>query len=359
MDYSGEGPWSPLIPNSTCEPMEEDHVADQEMAPESMETDEASTSTRTNPSQIGFGENPEQGMRLTDLFRELEDMFDNILTETARGLDPFFLSLTSHHSSHGIVQSCVCTTQALERSYWKKEKDVAAMVVEEVDTIVAVVGEDNAVGEDKADDELLAEDKTDKEVDNEQREEDVVAMVVEEVDTIVAVVGEDKTEDELLAEDRADKDDDNETEVVTEDIDNLVLNINSTLTIHISTPHTLTSDITTSHHTGTAHSSTLSTRPTILRPHSAHYTQTIIISTLITNIFNISHSVNINTDRNIEHAPSTEDVTDTTQPVTEAYNMGVAALTLVVVMVLGCALRALLKRYNVQCRAPVRRRPRP
>lgn len=42
--------------------------------------------------------------------------------------------------------------------------------------------------------------------------------------------------------------------------------------------------------------------------------------------------------------------------VTEAYNMGVAALTLVVVMVLGCAL---LKRYNVQCRAPVRRRPRP
>uniref|UniRef100_K1PSD8 C2H2-type domain-containing protein n=1 Tax=Magallana gigas TaxID=29159 RepID=K1PSD8_MAGGI len=55
MDYSGEGPWSPLIPNSTCEPMEEDHVADQEMAPESMETDEASTSTRTNSSQIGFG----------------------------------------------------------------------------------------------------------------------------------------------------------------------------------------------------------------------------------------------------------------------------------------------------------------
>uniref|UniRef100_A0A8W8MEZ9 Uncharacterized protein n=1 Tax=Magallana gigas TaxID=29159 RepID=A0A8W8MEZ9_MAGGI len=54
-------------------------------------------------------------------------------------------------------------------------------------------------------------------------EEDVAAMVVEEVDTIVAVVGEDKTEDELLAEDRADKDDDNEAEVVTEDIDNLVL----------------------------------------------------------------------------------------------------------------------------------------
>nr|XP_034316401.1 uncharacterized protein LOC117685922 [Crassostrea gigas] len=122
MEYSGEGPWSPLIPNSTCEPMEEDHVADQEMAPESMETDEASTSTRTNSSQIGFGgvkkipytiqkvgertimknnaidvnynirfnaENPEQGMRLTDLLRELEDMFDNILNETARGLDPF------------------------------------------------------------------------------------------------------------------------------------------------------------------------------------------------------------------------------------------------------------------------------
>lgn len=43
------------------------------------------------------------------------------------------------------------------------------MVVEEVDTIVAVVGEDNAVGEDKADDELLAEDKADKEVDNELR----------------------------------------------------------------------------------------------------------------------------------------------------------------------------------------------
>lgn len=37
------------------------------------------------------------------------------------------------------------------------------MVVEEVDKIVAVVGED------KADDELLAEDKADKEVDNEQR----------------------------------------------------------------------------------------------------------------------------------------------------------------------------------------------
>uniref|UniRef100_A0A8W8MLF5 Uncharacterized protein n=1 Tax=Magallana gigas TaxID=29159 RepID=A0A8W8MLF5_MAGGI len=43
---------------------------------------------------------------------------------------------------------------------------------------------------------------------------------------------------------------------------------------------------------------------------------------------------------------------------TEAYNMGVAALTLVAVMVLGCALRALLRHYNVQCRAPVRRRPR-
>lgn len=43
------------------------------------------------------------------------------------------------------------------------------MVVEEVDTIVAVVGGDKAVGEDKADDELLAEDKADKEVDNKQR----------------------------------------------------------------------------------------------------------------------------------------------------------------------------------------------
>ncbi|XP_052696175.1 uncharacterized protein LOC128174743 [Crassostrea angulata] len=122
MDYSGKGPWSPLIPNSTCEPMEEDHVADQEMTPDSMETDEASTSTRTNTYQIGFGgvkkipytiqkvgertimknnaidinynirlnaENPEQGMRLTDLLRELEDMFDNILNETARRLDLF------------------------------------------------------------------------------------------------------------------------------------------------------------------------------------------------------------------------------------------------------------------------------
>ncbi|XP_052694502.1 uncharacterized protein LOC128172796 [Crassostrea angulata] len=38
--------------------------------------------------------------------------------------------------------------------------------------------------------------------------------------------------------------------------------------------------------------------------------------------------------------------------------MGVAALTLVAVMVLGCSLRALLRHYNVQCRAPVRRRPR-
>uniref|UniRef100_A0A8W8MFH3 Uncharacterized protein n=1 Tax=Magallana gigas TaxID=29159 RepID=A0A8W8MFH3_MAGGI len=89
IDYSGEGPWSPLIPNSTCVPMEEDHVADLEMAPESMETDKASTSTRTNPPQIGFSEKPEQGMRRSYLLRELEDMFDNILNETARGLDPF------------------------------------------------------------------------------------------------------------------------------------------------------------------------------------------------------------------------------------------------------------------------------
>lgn len=43
---TAEGPWSPLIPNSTCVPMEKDHITDQEMAPESMETDEASTSTR-------------------------------------------------------------------------------------------------------------------------------------------------------------------------------------------------------------------------------------------------------------------------------------------------------------------------
>lgn len=124
MDYSGEGPWSPLIPNSTCEPMEEDHVTDQEMAPESMETDEASTSTRTNSPQIGFGgvkkipytiqkvgertimknnavdinynirfnaENPEQGMRLSDLLRELEDMFDNVITEAAQGLALFWI----------------------------------------------------------------------------------------------------------------------------------------------------------------------------------------------------------------------------------------------------------------------------
>lgn len=48
-------------------------------------------------------------------------------------------------------------------------------------------------------------------------------MVVEEVDTIVAVVGEDKAEDELLAEDKEDKEVDNEAEVVTEDIDNLLL----------------------------------------------------------------------------------------------------------------------------------------
>lgn len=55
------------------------------------------------------------------------------------------------------------------------------------------------------------------------REEDVAAMVVEDVDKIVAIVGEDKAEDELLAEDTADKEVDNEAEVVTEDIDNLLL----------------------------------------------------------------------------------------------------------------------------------------
>uniref|UniRef100_A0A8W8MKB3 Secreted protein n=1 Tax=Magallana gigas TaxID=29159 RepID=A0A8W8MKB3_MAGGI len=38
--------------------------------------------------------------------------------------------------------------------------------------------------------------------------------------------------------------------------------------------------------------------------------------------------------------------------------MGVAALALVVLLVLGCALRALLKHFHVQCRTPVRRRPR-
>eukprot|EP00105_Crassostrea_gigas_P037473 XP_019921621.1 PREDICTED: uncharacterized protein LOC105325528 [Crassostrea gigas] len=38
--------------------------------------------------------------------------------------------------------------------------------------------------------------------------------------------------------------------------------------------------------------------------------------------------------------------------------MGVAALTHVVLLVLGCALRALLKHFHVQCRTPVRRRPR-
>lgn len=43
--------------------------------------------------------------------------------------------------------------------------------------------------------------------------------------------------------------------------------------------------------------------------------------------------------------------------VTDAYNMGVAALALVVLLVLGCALRALLRHFGVQCRTPVRRRP--
>uniref|UniRef100_A0A8W8NZ42 Uncharacterized protein n=1 Tax=Magallana gigas TaxID=29159 RepID=A0A8W8NZ42_MAGGI len=37
--------------------------------------------------------------------------------------------------------------------------------------------------------------------------------------------------------------------------------------------------------------------------------------------------------------------------------MGVAALALVVLLVLGCALRALLRHFGVQCRTPVRRRP--
>uniref|UniRef100_A0A8W8MM85 Uncharacterized protein n=1 Tax=Magallana gigas TaxID=29159 RepID=A0A8W8MM85_MAGGI len=43
---------------------------------------------------------------------------------------------------------------------------------------------------------------------------------------------------------------------------------------------------------------------------------------------------------------------------TEAYNMGVAALSHVMLLVLGCALRALLKHFNVQCWTPVRRRLR-
>uniref|UniRef100_A0A8W8MGS4 Uncharacterized protein n=1 Tax=Magallana gigas TaxID=29159 RepID=A0A8W8MGS4_MAGGI len=56
-------------------------------------------------------------------------------------------------------------------------------------------------------------------------EEDVAAMVVEDVDKIVAVVGEDKAKDELLvlAGNKAGKEVDNVAEVVTEDIDNLVL----------------------------------------------------------------------------------------------------------------------------------------
>lgn len=50
-------------------------------------------------------------------------------------------------------------------------------------------------------------------------------MVVEDVDKIVAVVGEDKAKDELLvlAGNKAGKEVDNVAEVVTEDIDNLVL----------------------------------------------------------------------------------------------------------------------------------------
>lgn len=48
-------------------------------------------------------------------------------------------------------------------------------------------------------------------------------MVAEDVDKMVAVVGEDKLpEDELLGEDKEEKDTDNEAEVVTEDIDNLL-----------------------------------------------------------------------------------------------------------------------------------------
>lgn len=49
------------------------------------------------------------------------------------------------------------------------------------------------------------------------REEDV--MDVEVVEDVVAVVGEDRAEDELLDEGNVD----NEAEVVTEDIDNLLL----------------------------------------------------------------------------------------------------------------------------------------
>lgn len=46
-------------------------------------------------------------------------------------------------------------------------------------------------------------------------------MVVEDVDKMVVVVGEDKLEDELFGEDKEEKDIDNEVEVVIEDIDNL------------------------------------------------------------------------------------------------------------------------------------------
>uniref|UniRef100_A0A8W8MMH0 Uncharacterized protein n=1 Tax=Magallana gigas TaxID=29159 RepID=A0A8W8MMH0_MAGGI len=63
IDYSSEGPWSPLISNSTCVPMEEDHITDQEMAPESMETDEALTSTR-------FGNNKGSWEKITQAEQE-------------------------------------------------------------------------------------------------------------------------------------------------------------------------------------------------------------------------------------------------------------------------------------------------
>lgn len=46
-------------------------------------------------------------------------------------------------------------------------------------------------------------------------------MVVEDVDKIVVVGGEDKLEDELFGEDKEEKDIDNEVKVVMEDIDSL------------------------------------------------------------------------------------------------------------------------------------------
>lgn len=44
--------------------------------------------------------------------------------------------------------------------------------------------------------------------------------------------------------------------------------------------------------------------------------------------------------------------------VREAYNMGIAALTLVVLVVLGWALRLIFRRFGVKCRTPVRRQPK-